>query len=81
VTISAVPRLQPITRWTIIRKGELLNMIIRKQVSEEEVLNFYKDLSPEELRRWRELFFESGHTGLKATRSRKERRKAVLKAA
>jgi Protein of unknown function (DUF1153) len=58
-----------------------MNMLIRKQVSEEEVLNFYKDLSPEELQRWRELFFESGHAGLKVTRLQKDRRGVVPKAA
>ncbi len=79
--LSVVPKLQPIKRWTMIRKGDLLNMLARQQVTEEEILNFYKDLTLEELQRWRELFHRHGHAGLKVTRSRKEQQEAVRKAA
>lgn len=80
LTTFTVPKLEPVTRWTISRKGELMNMLHRGQISEEEILKFYKDLSPEELQRWRELFSESGHEGLKATRLQKGRLRPVLMA-
>ncbi len=79
--LSVVPKLEPIKRWTMIRKGDLLNMLARQQVTEEEILNFYKDLTLEELQRWRELFHQHGHAGLMVTRLRKGRQAVIRKAA
>lgn len=79
-TFSVVPKLQPIKRWTVAIKAELLEMLLSYKIDAGEVLDFYPDLSADELMEWRELYVTHGRAGLRSTR-RQEYKKFPLKKA
>lgn len=80
-TLSAVPKLQPIKRWTIAKKAALMDMLLSYKIEASEVLDFYPDLSAEELVEWRRLYVEYGRAGLRTTRQQEYKKISLKKAA
>ena len=75
---TVVPQLKPIKRWTAAKKAALLDMILSYKIEVAKVLEFYPDLTTEELVSWRELYLLYGNAGLRSTRQQNYRRQPFL---
>lgn len=67
--VSATPDLpDPDTRWVPSRKEAVIESIARGEVTEQQVLQRYPDLSIEELQSWQQHYHRRGRKGLRVTR-------------
>ena len=80
-TLPVTPKLQPVKRWTVAKKAELLDILLSYKVEVVDVLDFYPDLSADELMHWRELYQLYGRAGLRATHQKMYRAQPFLKQA
>lgn len=79
--LSLVSKLQPVERWTIAKKAALMDMLLSYKIEASEVLDFYPDLSAEELVEWRRLYVGYGRAGLRTTRQQEYKKIYLIKAA
>jgi hypothetical protein len=79
--LSLVPKLHPVKRWTIAKKAALLDMLLSYTIDVHEVLDFYPDLTADELMEWRRLYVEYGRAGLRTTHQQEYRRAYLREAA